>query len=111
MIQILATGKTLEIERASDRPAGELWLSADALADLTGWRLKTEGLCRDEVCVPLNDSVREKLVAGDQVHTSGLWEELGRPVLHDSAESTSGRHPPLSPHREGSIPERVQQGP
>ena len=87
MIQILATGKTLEIERPSDRPSGELWLSADALNDLTGWRLKPEGVCRDEVCVPLGDSVREKLIDGDQVQASGLWEALGRPVLHDESAS------------------------
>ena len=88
MIQILATGKTLETERPADRPGGELWLSADALRDLTGWRLTSEGLCRGEVCVPLRDAVREKRIDGDQVQVSGLWEDLGRPVLHDASAST-----------------------
>ncbi len=88
MIQILAPGRTLETERPSDRPSAELWLSADALRDLTGWQLKPEGLCRDEVCVPLREPARQKLVDGDQVHASGLWQELERPVLHDEAEST-----------------------
>ena len=87
MIQILAGGNTLETEGPSDRPRGELWLSAGDLSSVTGWRLASEGLCREEVCVPLSDSVREKLIDGDQVQASGLWEELGRPVLHDRSES------------------------
>ena len=88
MIQILASGRALEIERSPNRPAGELWLSRDDLSEPTGWHLEPEGLCRDGVCVPLADPVRQKLVDGDEVFASGLWQELARPMLHDASYST-----------------------
>jgi hypothetical protein len=70
-----------------DRPNDELWTRAADLERATGWTLKPEGLCRDEVCVALAPSDRERLIDGETVCASGLWETLGRPVLHDQARS------------------------
>ena len=88
MIQVLASGRALETERLPNRPTEELWLSAADLDKATGWQLKPEGLCKDGACVPLSDSARRKLVDGEQVHASGLWQELGRPMLHDGSHSS-----------------------
>ena len=44
-----------------------------SLEAATGWTLKPEGLCRDEVCVLVPDDV-----GGDPV---ALWERLGWPVV------------------------------
>ena len=33
-----------------------LWLSADDAERATGWTLKPEGMCQDDVCVPLPQS-------------------------------------------------------
>ena len=35
---------------------GELGVSADDFARATGWVLKPEGLCKDEICVPVSDT-------------------------------------------------------
>lgn len=35
---------------------GELGVSADDFARATGWVLKAEGLCKDEICVPVGDT-------------------------------------------------------
>lgn len=53
------------------------WLDGDALAEATGWHLRPEGLCRDDVCLLVPDELRR----GDAVDAVGLWERLGRPVL------------------------------
>jgi thiol-disulfide isomerase/thioredoxin len=52
-------GLTLHVidgDRATDVPAsydgGVLSLTADALESATGWRLRSHGLCRGDVCVP-----------------------------------------------------------
>jgi hypothetical protein len=69
-----------------------LELTASELHDLSGWEIKPEGACRDDVCVPLPDAVHtpEGLVdvtvfadrlampmANDEPH--GLWA-LGPPA-------------------------------
>jgi len=46
---------------------------AGSLEEATGWELKPEGLCREDVCVLVPDEVR-----GDPV---ALWERLGWPVV------------------------------
>ncbi|MBX3499171.1 MAG: hypothetical protein KF889_06970 [Alphaproteobacteria bacterium] len=47
----------------------------------TGWTLKPEGMCRDEICVPLPAGT-----ANDgRVDLAAFWRHLGNPVL--SSES------------------------
>lgn len=86
-IQVLSAGRRIQIARSPDRPTDELWLDVPALADLTGWHLKPEGLCKGEVCVPLAGAATD-FVDGDEVCASGLWKEFQRPVLHDSERET-----------------------
>jgi hypothetical protein len=45
---------------------------AGTLEEATGWSLKEEGLCRDDVCVLVPDDARGDAIA--------LWERLGWPV-------------------------------
>ncbi len=62
-----------------------LWLSPDELAAATGWQLKPEGFCKDDVCVPLSPGQMPNLVRGDKVNADGFWRRLGHPVTHDAA--------------------------
>jgi hypothetical protein len=50
-------------------------------AELLGWQRKPEGLCRDEVCLPVPSSV----AAGD-LPLDELGALLGRPVVIDPVE-------------------------
>jgi len=55
-------------------------LSTDEFARLTGWEIKPEGACRDEVCVPL------PLLAPDaagRIPVPVVAERLGMPIAHD----------------------------
>ena len=66
---------------AREATGESLWLSAADAERATGWTLKPEGMCRDELCVPLPaDTVR----AGT-VDVAAFWRKLGNPVLHDDA--------------------------
>ena len=58
-----------------------LWLSADDAERVTGWSLKPEGMCRDDVCVPM--PVRE-----GRVDVAAFWRRLDRPVVSDAAGDT-----------------------
>jgi hypothetical protein len=58
-----------------------LWLSADDAERATGWTLKPEGMCHDDVCVPLP-------VEAGRVDVAAFWQMLGRPVASDAAGQT-----------------------
>ena len=46
---------------------------------LTGWILKPEGMCRDELCVPLPEDTRRDA----KVDLAAFWQMLGNPVASD----------------------------
>lgn len=58
-----------------------LWLSEDDAERATGWTLKPEGMCRDDVCVPM--ALRD-----GRVDVAAFWSKLGRPVVRDRAGET-----------------------
>jgi hypothetical protein len=88
MTVVLAAGSEIRNEDHPNRPDDQLWMSASALRDATGWDLKPEGLCKEDTCVPLTSALLEELVDADTINVSGLWNELGRPLLHDAAHTT-----------------------
>jgi len=45
-------------------------VAPSSLPAAIGWELKPEGLCRDDVCVPVRD--REALLAGDALDLSAV---------------------------------------
>ena len=65
--------------------ADGLWLGADAVQQATGWAWKPEGLCRDEVCVPLPPSARSTLVRDGRLNLAAMWARSGQPAVHDGS--------------------------
>ena len=55
-----------------------LWLAAADAERATGWMLKPEGMCRDELCLPMP-------VQDGRLDVAAFWQRLGRPVVHDAA--------------------------
>jgi hypothetical protein len=51
-----------------------LWLAATDAERATGWTLKPEGMCRDDLCVPMP-------VRKGRVDVADFWARLDRPVL------------------------------
>ena len=86
-LDVLSAGRHLTTTRSPGHADDALWISAKDLERATGWTLKPEGLCRNDVCMAVAPADRERLVDGDAVCASGLWETLGRPALHDEARS------------------------
>lgn len=80
---ILAEGQT---ETAASVRGGQVVIAAAALVDVLGWELKPEGLCRDEVCVPVDD--RSTLEQPEGLDLTAVADALGRPTLVDSEAAT-----------------------
>ena len=65
-------------------PSGDtLRVDGDDLARATGWTLKPEGLCRDNVCILVRN--REALAQGPQIDLRAFADALGRPVALEPA--------------------------
>jgi hypothetical protein len=72
------------VRRADATPAdGRLLVAPERLVDALGWELKREGLCRDDVCVPVRD--RASLFAGDDVDLAAVAAALGRVAVVDAS--------------------------
>jgi len=58
---------------------GGLCVSAVDAEAITGWTPKPEGMCRDELCVPLGDDARRD----GKVDVAAFWRALGHPIVSD----------------------------
>ena len=74
MVKVLTEGSELEFPGES-----RLWLEAEHAREATGWELEPEGMCRDEICVPLP----KEAVRGSMVDVEAFWQKLGNPVVSD----------------------------
>jgi hypothetical protein len=61
-----------------DRPD----LTPDEFEIATGWEIKPEGACRDDVCVPLPSLEPD---ADGRIDVAVIAERLGMPIAHDEA--------------------------
>ena len=71
-----------EAGEASVGATDGLWLSAADAERVTGWTLKPEGMCQDEMCVPLPAAA----VGSGRVDVAAFWRLLGRPIVHDATQ-------------------------
>ena len=63
---------------------GRVLVAPESLPTAIGWALKPEGLCRDEVCVPVRD--RDALVVDGLVDLAAAAYALRRPAVVDAAD-------------------------
>jgi hypothetical protein len=64
--------------------AASVRVAPEALRAATGWELKAEGLCKDDVCVPVRD--RAAFADARGVDLAAFARALGRPIAIDAAE-------------------------
>ena len=61
--------------------SGKLSVSNSVLEQATGWSLKPEGLCRDQVCVPVRNV--EALIKDDQVDLAEFARLVSQNIVID----------------------------
>jgi hypothetical protein len=76
MAVVLTDGGEFEVAAT-----GGLGVSPRDAQVITGWTLKPEGMCRDELCVPLGDEARRDC----KVDIAAFWRTLGHPLVYDTS--------------------------
>ena len=70
---------------AAQADGDNLWISAPELAAATGWSMKPEGLCRDDICLPVPREQAAGFVDGDRVNAAAFWRRMQHPVVRAAA--------------------------
>ena len=69
-----------------------LWLTLAGLMSASGWELKPEGVCKDEICVPVPDERLTALIRNEPTGTMFNLTEFARliqqPVAHDEKNAS-----------------------
>lgn len=86
-VTIISEGRAaVEVEAVAR--GDELWIDRSALAQVTGWELRPEGLCRGEMCIPLPPAREDELLSDDDTFNLAAFARLrGQPVVRDDAGS------------------------
>jgi hypothetical protein len=75
-----------------------LWVTLHGLTAATGWELKPEGVCKDEICVPVPNARRTALLrtepSGSLFNLTEFARMIEQPVAHDQARSVWHFGPP-----------------
>ena len=82
MITVLT--ETRETQTRAE-PGAALWLSREDAERATGWQLKPEGFCKDDICVPTPAGRAAEFVRDGEVNVSAFWELLGKPAAASDA--------------------------
>lgn len=65
----------------------DLWLAASDLPAATGWEIKPEGVCRDDICIPVPDGRTSEFLRGDggeaQFNLTAFARYIDQPLAVD----------------------------
>jgi peroxiredoxin len=79
----IITDRVAYVDAVLDPARGTFLVDHGDLHDALGWELKTSGLCRGDVCVPVRDL--ETVRVGDRLDLTAVAEAVRQPVVVDTA--------------------------
>ena len=82
MVTILTQDRETQLDV---QPSEALWLSNSQVEQATGWQMKSEGFCKDDICVPIPRNDASEYQRGDTVNLSYLWNFMHKPCVASQA--------------------------
>jgi hypothetical protein len=82
MVEIVILDGERTVQAEAEIVADTLLVDADDFEAATGWRLKPEGLCRGEVCVPVR--AHPDVVVDGRIDAASVAALVGRSVVVDA---------------------------
>ena len=79
---VVSMGQTREVDAMIDDQT--VRAAPEAISDVFGWELKSEGLCRGDTCIPVRDP--RTLVDANGVDLAAVADALGQPLAVDVDE-------------------------
>ncbi len=67
--------------RVSAEQGRTLWLTRGDLERATGWQMKPEGFCKDDVCVPTPRGQERDYLRDDEVNATAFWQLMGKTAV------------------------------
>ena len=86
MVTVLTETSATEVaaQPAESHSNADLWLSTTDTTAITGWSMKPEGFCKDDICVPTPSGRTDSFVQGDAINVSAFWELMGKPAVRSA---------------------------
>jgi hypothetical protein len=75
MVTVLTETDSIDVPA---QPGASLWLKPEDVTQTTGWTLKQEGLCKDEICVPVPAGREDEFVRNGELNVSKFWSHMGK---------------------------------
>ena len=86
MPDILKEDRDIAVE-ARRAPPG-LWLDAASFADVTGYEVKPEGMCKGPICVPVPRGAASYVDEAGNIDAVAFWRHIGNVAVSDAAGDT-----------------------
>ena len=87
---LLDVGRPTKVEARVDRSG--VWIDAAVAATALGWEFRPEGLCKDDVCIPV--AGHPDLVRDGDMNLQALADLLSRPLALSMEEGAAYLGPP-----------------
>jgi len=66
-------------------PGDGLWMTGAHALRATGWQIKPEGFCKDDVCVPTPAGREQEFTGEATVNIAAFWALMGKPAVQSEA--------------------------